>query len=63
MPLKHGKSSKVFNYNMSELMTGKMGKARKKGMKTLAKRKGISLKAAKRKQAVAIAYNIKRKGK
>jgi hypothetical protein len=63
MPIRKGKSKKVFNYNINELMTGKIGKARKKGMKTLAKRKGISLKNAKRKQAVAISYAIKRKGK
>jgi hypothetical protein len=61
MPLKIGSSKKTFASNMSELMKGKVGSARKKAIKTLAKKKGISPKKARQKQAIAIAFAQKRK--
>lgn len=56
MPLKKGKSQKTISANISELM-GKPGAARKKAVKTIAKKQGISPAAAKRKQAIAIALS------
>lgn len=55
MPLKKGKSKKTFEDNISELIaryrkTGKIGNSRPKGAD------------AARKQALAIAFNVKRKG-
>ena len=57
MPLKKGRSKKVVSSNISELMTSKPGKARAKGIKTLAKKTGMSSRKAKQKQAVAIALS------
>lgn len=56
MPLKKGKSTKTISSNIVELM-GKPGAARRKAIKTLAKKQGISPKAAKQKQAIAIALS------
>ncbi len=56
MPLKKGKSQKTISSNISELMK-KPGKTRSKGIKTLAKSRGITKKEAQRKQAVAIALS------
>lgn len=63
MPLKSGKSKKVVSENISELVKSKPSKARAKGIKTLARKRGISEKVAKRKQAIAIALSKKRKTK
>lgn len=61
MPIKKGKSKKTISSNISELVRTKPSSARAKGIKTLAKRQGISPKKAKQKQAVAIALSIARK--
>jgi hypothetical protein len=61
MPLKKGKSKKVLKANIKELISTTPSKSRAKGIKTLAKRRGISEKKAKIKQAVAIAYSKARK--
>ena len=54
MPLKKGKSQKTISGNIKELMK-KPSKARAKGIRTLAKKQGITRKEAQRRQAVAIA--------
>jgi|TARA_E500000178_G_C16760365_1_gene634521 hypothetical protein len=54
MPLKRGKSQKTISTNIKELMK-KPSKARARGVRTLAKRMGITQKEAQRRQAVAIA--------
>jgi hypothetical protein len=56
MPLKRGKSQKTISQNIKELMK-KPSKARAKGVRTLAKRMGITEKEAQRRQAVAIALS------
>lgn len=62
MPLKSGKSQKTISSNIKELMK-EPGKTRRKAIKTLAEKQGISQKQAKRKQAVAIALSKARKPK
>lgn len=62
MPLKVGKSKKVFEANVKELHK-KPGKTRDKAIRSLSKKEDISYAEAKRKQAVAIAYSQMRKNK
>jgi hypothetical protein len=62
MPLKKGKSQKIISANISELM-GKPGAARKKAVKTISNKQGISPAAAKQKQAIAIALSTAGKSK
>jgi hypothetical protein len=59
MPLLTG--SKNIRANIKELTTGKVGSARTKAIHTIAKKHGISTKAAKFKQALAIAYSQAKK--
>lgn len=63
MPLKQGTSSAILKENILELIRSKPSKPRAKGIKTLAKKRGISEKEAKQKQALAIAYAKKRQSK
>ena len=56
MPLNRGKSKKTISTNIKELMK-KPSKARAKGVRTLAKRMGITTKEAQQRQAVAIALS------
>jgi len=56
IPLLKGKSRKTISSNIKELVTTKPGKARAKGIKTLAKKRGISTAEAKRTQAIAISF-------
>lgn len=67
MPLKKGKSKKIISSNIKELMTGEMGSARRKGMESMMKERGMSMEEAKHKQSIAIAYSkagkSKKKGK
>lgn len=63
MPLKKGTSLETFKQNMTELMKGDMSSTRAKAVQTIAKKHGISVKEARQKQAIAIAYSQKRKGK
>jgi predicted acetyltransferase len=60
MPLEKGKSEKTVSKNISELMTTKPGKKRKKAIATIAKKRGISKKKAKQIQAIAITKDIQR---
>ena len=62
MPLKKGSSQKTISVNIKELM-GKAGKSRKKGISTLAKKRGLTTEEAKQKQAVAIALSKAGKSK
>jgi hypothetical protein len=56
MSLKSGKSQKTISTNIRELMD-KPGETRAKGVRTLAKRLGVSTKQAQRRQAIAIALS------
>lgn len=57
------KGKGTMNKNIKELMDTKPSKRRMKGIKTIAKRTGLSPRAAELKQAVAIAYKQNRKKK
>ncbi len=61
MPILKGKSQKTVSKNISKLMTEKPSAKRSKAIKTIAKKKGISPKKAKQKQAIAIALSEARK--
>jgi hypothetical protein len=61
--LKSGKSKKTISSNIKELVSSKPSASRAKAIKTLSKKEGISPKAAKVKQAVAISYSKARKSK
>jgi uncharacterized protein YneF (UPF0154 family) len=63
MPLKKGSSAKIMKANISELVTSKPGAARKKAIKTMVKKTGMTPKQAKIKQAVAISYAKARQSK
>ena len=63
MPLKRGKTKKVISANIKELIKKPANKSRSKGINTLAKRKNITPKQAKRRQAIAIALSKTRKKK
>jgi hypothetical protein len=63
MPLKKGSSKAVIAANVKELMKAKPSKARKKGIATIAKRKGITKRKAEQEQAVAIALTKAGKSK
>ena len=56
MPLAKGSGKKVIKANIKELVASVPSATRAKGIATLAKKEGISPKAAKVKQAVAISY-------
>ena len=63
MPLKSGSSKKVISANIKELVGSSPSNSRAKGIATLARKRGISSKSAKVKQAVAIAYSKAKKSK
>lgn len=63
MPIKKGKSKKVISSNIDELMTGPVGKAREKGIRTMMMRNGMTYEEARQKMAVAIAYSKAKKSK
>jgi len=63
MPLKRGKSKKIISSNIKELTKKPASSVRAKGIRTLAKRKNITSKQAKQRQAVAIALSSVRKKK
>jgi len=59
MPLKQGKSKQVRSFNIGELIKTKPSATRAKGIRTLAKRRNISLRKAKILQAKAIGMSNK----
>ena len=63
MPLKKGSSAKILKANISELVISKPGAARKKAIKTMVKKTGMTPKQAKIKQAIAISYSKAGKSK
>lgn len=63
MPLKKGSSQKTISKNIKTLMDEKPSAARKKAIKTIAKKKHISEKKAEQQQAIAIAYSKAGKSK
>lgn len=58
MPLIKGKSRKVQRKNFTELTLGQIGEKRRKGIKTLMRRRNISFEQARRLQAKAIVSNL-----
>lgn len=54
MPILKGKSQKVKSFNIRELIKSKPGAVRAKGIRSLARRRNISLRKAKILQAKAI---------
>ena len=63
MPLKKGSSKATMQKNIKELVMSKPSAKREKAIETIAKKKGMTEKAAKVKQAVAIAYQMAGKSK
>lgn len=61
MPLIKGSSKKVIGKNIAELTRSKPSAARRKGINTLAKRRGIPPARAKQIQAQAIAFGHARR--
>lgn len=61
MPLLKGRSQKIRSFNIGELIKTKPGKARAKGIRTLAKRRNISRRKAKILQAKAIGMEQSRR--
>jgi hypothetical protein len=62
-PLKKGTSKKTVSKNIKELIKSKPSATRKKAIATIAKKKGITPKQAKQKQAIAISLSQSRKSK
>ena len=62
MPLKKGKSTKVISANIKELMK-EPGKTRKKAIRSISKKAGLTPKEAKQRQAIAIALSTAGKSK
>ena len=61
MPFKQGSSQQVKSFNIRELIKTKPGAVRAKGIRTLAKRRNISLRKAKILQAKAIGMDKARR--
>lgn len=59
MPLIKSKSKKAKKKNFKKLMDEKPGKSRAKAIRTIAKRRGVSLKKAQQIQAGAIVNNMR----
>ena len=58
MPLIKSKSKEAQRKNYLELALGEVGEVRRKAIKTIMRKRGISFEAARRLQAVAIAKNV-----
>lgn len=56
MPILKGHSQQIRSFNIRELIKSKPGAKRAKAIRTLAKRRNISLRKAKELQAKAIAF-------
>jgi hypothetical protein len=63
MPLQRGSSQKTISKNIEELNRTKPSAAREKGIRTLARKRGISYNKAKQIMSEAIAYSVAGKSK